>query len=118
MPWATRPPTCRAWATTCDRKTSRYRAESLRTTSLPSSGVKSESVIVIGAHIDTVAVSPGGNDNASGVAVVLELARDLRDADIVATVQFVVFGAEEMTDSNADHHHYGSRQFVAGPDRR
>ena len=72
----------------------------------------SDQVIIVGGHIDTVAVSPGANDNASGVAVVLELARDLRDADIVPTVQLVVFGAEEMTDSNPDHHHYGSRQFV------
>jgi aminopeptidase YwaD len=74
----------------------------------------SDSLIVIGGHIDTKAGAPGGNDNASGVAVVLELARDFRDADTAATLQFVVFGAEEMTDSNADHHHYGSRQFVQG----
>ncbi len=74
----------------------------------------SDSVIVIGAHIDTKAGAPGGNDNASGVAVVLELARDFRSADTVATLEFVVFGAEEMTDADADHHHYGSRQFLQG----
>jgi aminopeptidase YwaD len=73
---------------------------------------RSNSVIVVGGHIDSKAGAPGGNDNASGVAVALELARDLRDADTQATIEFVVFGAEEMTDSNADHHHYGSRQFV------
>jgi aminopeptidase YwaD len=72
----------------------------------------SASAIVLGAHIDTKASAPGGNDNASGVAVVLELARDLRGADTAATIEFVLFGAEEMVDSNADHHHYGSRQFV------
>jgi hypothetical protein len=75
---------------------------------------ESDSVLVVGAHIDTKATAPGGNDNASGVAVVLELARDLHDADIAATIEFVLFGAEEMTDSNPDHHHYGSRQFVKG----
>lgn len=74
----------------------------------------SDSVVIIGGHIDTKAGAPGGNDNASGVAVVLELARDFREADTTATLEFVVFGAEEMTDSNADHHHYGSRQFVQG----
>jgi aminopeptidase YwaD len=74
----------------------------------------SDSVVVVGGHVDTKAGAPGGNDNASGVAVVLELARDLRDADTAATIEFVVFGAEEMTDSNPDHHHYGSRQFVQG----
>jgi aminopeptidase YwaD len=75
---------------------------------------QSDSVVVVGGHIDSKAGAPGGNDNASGVAVILELARDLHDADTVATIKFVVFGAEEMTDSNADHHHYGSRQFVQG----
>jgi aminopeptidase YwaD len=73
---------------------------------------ESPSVILVGGHVDSKADSPGGNDNASGVAVVLELARDLRNADTEATIEFVIFGAEEMTDSNADHHHYGSRQFV------
>ncbi|MGH2677650.1 MAG: M28 family peptidase, partial [Actinomycetota bacterium] len=33
--------------------------------------------LLIGAHLDTVAGSPGGNDNASGVAVLLEIARSL-----------------------------------------
>jgi Zn-dependent M28 family amino/carboxypeptidase len=73
---------------------------------------RSNSVVMVGGHIDSKAGAPGGNDNASGVAVTLELARDLRDADLQATVEFVIFGAEEMTDSNPDHHHYGSRQFV------
>ncbi len=74
----------------------------------------SDSLVVVGAHADTKAGAPGGNDNASGVAVVLELARALRDADTAATIEFVVFGAEEMTDSDPDHHHYGSRQFLQG----
>jgi hypothetical protein len=72
----------------------------------------STSIVLVGAHIDSKAISPGGNDNASGVAVVLELARDLKDADCTASVEFVLFGAEEMVDSNADHHHYGSRQYA------
>jgi Peptidase family M28 len=69
--------------------------------------------IVVGGHIDSKLPSPGGNDNGSGSAAVLELARVLRDADIVPTVVFVLFGNEEMIDSNADHHHYGSRRYVA-----
>lgn len=75
------------------------------------SGV-SNAVVLVGAHLDSKRTAPGGNDNASGVAVVLELARDLLEADTVATFRFVLFGAEEMVDSNPDHHHYGSRQFV------
>ena len=73
----------------------------------------SSGTIVIGGHIDSVTGAPGGNDNASGAAVVLELARCLKDVNTTATLQFVLFGAEEMVDTNPDHHHYGSRQFVA-----
>ncbi len=74
----------------------------------------SASTIVVGAHLDSKPPSPGGNDNASGVAAVLELARCLRETTVVPTVVFVLFGAEEMIDSNRDHHHYGSRAYVAG----
>ncbi len=69
--------------------------------------------LVVGAHIDSWGPSPGGNDNASGCGAVLELARDLRDAPVVPTLVFVLFGNEEMIDKNPDHHHYGSRAYVA-----
>lgn len=70
--------------------------------------------VLIGAHVDSKKPSPGGNDNASGAAAVLELARAVADADLVPTVVFVLFGNEEMIDSDPDHHHYGSRAYVAG----
>jgi len=70
--------------------------------------------LLVGGHIDSKPPSPGGNDNASGAAAVLELARCLKDVALVPTVVFVLFGAEEMVDSNPDHHHYGSRAYVAG----
>lgn len=69
-------------------------------------------VLTVGGHLDSKATTPGGNDNASGVAVVLELARDLVDADITPTVEFVLFGAEEIIDSDRSHHHFGSRRHV------
>ena len=70
--------------------------------------------VVVGAHIDSYGVSPGGNDNGSGSAAVLELARALKDVDVVPTVVLVLFGQEEpLGDGNADHHHYGSRRYVA-----
>jgi hypothetical protein len=48
----------------------------------PAPGNPDPEVIVVGAHYDSVFGSPGANDNATGVAAVLELARllaDLRD---------------------------------------
>lgn len=52
-------------------------------------------VIVIGAHYDTVVGSPGADDNASGVAVLLELARLHAKTGFRKTVRFVAFTLEE-----------------------
>ena len=51
--------------------------------------------IVVGAHYDTVEGSPGADDNASGVAVLLELARTLPDVSSRRTHYLVAFGTEE-----------------------
>ena len=51
--------------------------------------------LVIGAHYDTSPGIPGAADNASGVAVLLELARALRDCTDGWDVDFVAFGGEE-----------------------
>ncbi|HET9468387.1 MAG TPA: M28 family peptidase [Vicinamibacterales bacterium] len=48
--------------------------------------------VVVGAHYDTVAGCPGANDNASGVAALLELARHCTDR---ARLRFVAFVNEE-----------------------
>jgi aminopeptidase YwaD len=53
-------------------------------------------IIVVGAHYDSVPSSPGANDNASGVAVVLEAARVLAGTPTPRTIQFVLFAAEEL----------------------
>ena len=55
----------------------------------------SKSAIIVGAHYDTVIGSPGADDNASGVAGLLELARLLRDYPNERTIQFVAFTLEE-----------------------
>jgi Zn-dependent M28 family amino/carboxypeptidase len=70
-------------------------------------------VVVVGGHLDSKSTSPGANDNASGCALVLELARDFRDADVQATLEFVLFGAEEITGNDSSQHHHGSRRYVA-----
>jgi Zn-dependent M28 family amino/carboxypeptidase len=75
---------------------------------------RSDRVVLIGAHLDSKAPSPGANDNASGVAAVLEIARVMKAAGATPpdTLLFVGFGAEEMIDRHRDHHHYGSRHLA------
>lgn len=66
-------------------------------------------VIVIGAHYDTVFDCPGANDNGSGVAALLELARALRGEELPCTVRFVAFANEEppfFRTSNMGSAHY------------
>jgi hypothetical protein len=50
--------------------------------------------IVVGAHYDTVPGTPGADDNASAVAVLLELAALMKDDPL--PVRFVAFANEEM----------------------
>lgn len=52
--------------------------------------------LVVGGHYDSVSAGPGANDNASGTAVVLEIARTLAADGEFAEVCFVLFGAEEI----------------------
>ena len=52
-------------------------------------------IVVIGAHYDSVYDSPGADDNASGVAALLTLARRFRDARPARTLRFVAFVNEE-----------------------
>ena len=56
---------------------------------------KSSEKIIIGAHFDSVLGSPGADDNASGAAVMLELARILAEHTWNHEVEFVGFHMEE-----------------------
>lgn len=56
---------------------------------------RSGEVILVGAHYDTVEGCPGADDNASGVAAMLEIARLLRDQQPGCTVRCVAFVNEE-----------------------
>ena len=62
--------------------------------------------VVVGGHYDSVVNVPGANDNASGTATVLSLARSWAEADSAEDVCFVGFGAEELG-------LHGSEAFVA-----
>jgi aminopeptidase YwaD len=61
--------------------------------------------IVVGGHYDSVPAGPGANDNASGTATVIELARVMATRPHPCTLHFIAFGAEEIGLR-------GSQQFV------
>ena len=68
--------------------------------SLDASGSRPSEVVVVGAHYDTAAGAPGADDNASGVAVLLALARAFdgtsRSAGSIRFVAFVERGAAAL----------------------
>ncbi len=83
---------------------------------------KKEELIVLGAHYDTVANSPGADDNASAVAGLLEIARLISKSRVASTVRFVAFALEEppvYRTKNMGSYHYAqmlkkSRQKILG----
>jgi Zn-dependent M28 family amino/carboxypeptidase len=58
-------------------------------------GDRASEVILVGAHYDTVVGSPGADDNASGVAAMIEIARLLGRRRLRRTVRCVAFVNEE-----------------------
>lgn len=58
--------------------------------------------LLVVAHFDTVAESPGADDNASAVAVLLEIARALSRVKLQSTVQFVGVNLEERGPQGAE----------------
>src|SRR5438105_10041238 len=57
-----------------------------------------DEIIIVGAHYDTVAGSPGADDNASGVAAMITLANQFAadgGAPPRRTLRFVAFANEE-----------------------
>lgn len=64
----------------------------------------------IGGHMDSVPSSPGANDNASGVSVILEMARMFANTPQAKWVRFIAFGSEEYGDNGV--HHVGSSVYV------
>lgn len=74
-----------------------YLAADVRSANLEISvtGKGSDDILLIGAHYDTVTGSPGADDNASAVAVLLELGRLLRHAKPACTLRLVAFVNEE-----------------------
>jgi hypothetical protein len=68
-------------------------------------------IIIVGAHLDSRATdvmdakikAPGANDNASGVAAVMEMARIMSSREFPATLIFIAFQGEEQGLYGATH---------------
>jgi len=71
---------------------------------------KPDDIVIIGAHYDSVQGSPGANDNASGVAATLALARAFADTTPARTLRFVLFANEEPPFFQTEH--MGSRVYA------
>jgi Zn-dependent M28 family amino/carboxypeptidase len=67
--------------------------------------VHPDQTFILGAHFDSVVGSPGADDNASGVAGMLEIARILAGLSFESSIELVSFGLEEVGLR-------GSRQFA------
>ncbi len=66
--------------------------------------------IIVGAHYDSADDADGADDNASGVAVMVEVAQMVIDIETPYTIRFIAFGAEE---NDLD----GSRYYVSRMNR-
>ncbi len=59
-------------------------------------GGNPDNIIMVGAHLDSVAEGPGINDNGSGSAGILSVALKLKDAQFANKIRFAWFSAEEL----------------------
>ncbi len=74
-----------------------YDAGGVRSANLEATriGTCPDQILLIGAHYDSVRGSPGANDNASGIAAMLELSRLFSAIQPTVSVRFVAFANEE-----------------------
>jgi hypothetical protein len=75
-----------------------------------------DALIILGAHWDSIDEFPGGsyddaenpapgaNDNGSGIATILEIARILGEKDFRQNIEIILFGAEETKLQGSKHH--------------
>lgn len=56
---------------------------------------KPRETVIVGAHYDTIPSTPGADDNASAVAMLIEIARLLQHVSCRRTIRFIAFACEE-----------------------
>nr|WP_285890727.1 M28 family metallopeptidase [Mesobacillus maritimus] len=73
-------------------------------TKAPKGKSKDTKEVILGAHHDSVVGAPGANDNASGVGLMLELARVYKGYNTDKELKFIAFGSEERGLLGARHY--------------
>ncbi len=71
-----------------------------RPASCPASGPR----LILGAHLDTVPGTPGADDNASGVAALLEISRVIAAVPWTLPIECVIFALEELGMIGSTHY--------------
>ena len=74
-------------------------------------GKVKEKKVLLGAHYDAAWGSPGADDNASGIAVMLEAANVLKEQALQRSIEFVAFTLEEPQPQTI-HFLIGSNHFA------
>lgn len=69
------------------------------------SNITDDKIILVTAHYDSI-VGPGADDNAAGVAAMLEAARAMQDESFNRTIYFIAFSGEEDG-------RYGSKAWIS-----
>ncbi|MGW6914872.1 M28 family metallopeptidase [Kitasatospora sp. NPDC054939] len=67
-------------------------------------GGDAENTVIVGSHLDSVLAGPGINDNGSGSAGVLEVAKELGNRPVKNKVRFIWWSAEEFGLVGSEHY--------------
>jgi Zn-dependent M28 family amino/carboxypeptidase len=63
-----------------------------------------DKIFILSAHYDTVPGSPGADDNASAIAVLLEVARNIQKVNLGFTIRLIAFSLEEYGYIGSTHY--------------
>jgi hypothetical protein len=84
------------WKSWSNRRPFRlYKSQNIEAT-LKNNNSENKEIIIFNAHYDTIKISPGANDDGSGVAAVLTAAYVLSKFEFNRTIKFVAFSGEEV----------------------
>ncbi len=75
-------------------------------------GINSKRVVIVCAHYDSVFVSPGADDDGSGVSAVLTMAEIMSHYTFNSTIKFVLFSGEEQ--GRLGSHEYAKEAYKEG----